>query len=143
VPSTANWLLPLAYVAVLVPRVPAWSGARADVTSGSRRPLEDIIDAVIMRTDLAGDITDVSSQAHDILGLAPELLLSNGLFDRVHVADRVIYLCALSDLKQEAGVRQIEVRGRPPGASGSFTGPYRPFVLELPRAATSDKALAL
>ncbi|MBX3581278.1 MAG: PAS domain-containing sensor histidine kinase [Rhizobiaceae bacterium] len=142
VPSAANWLLPLAYVAVLVPRVPAWSGGRADVP-GSRRPLEDIIDAVVMRTDLAGDITDVSSQAHDILGLAPELLLSNGLFDRLHVADRVIYLCALSDLKQEAGVRRIEVRARAPGATGSSAGDYRPFILEMTRAATEDKAITL
>ena len=28
-------------------------------------------------------------KAHDILGVQPELLLSNGLFDRVHVADRL------------------------------------------------------
>ena len=52
-----------------------------------------------------------------LLGLQPGLLLGSGLFDRVHVGDRVAYLCALSDLREGAAQRKLEVRLRAPRAS--------------------------
>ena len=36
--------------------------------------MEDIIEGVVMRMDLGGEVTDASMQARRILGLAPELL---------------------------------------------------------------------
>ena len=99
--SAGHWLVPLAYVAFVVPRVAAWV---EEVTSGARAApgvaLDEIIEAVVVRMTDTGDVSDASRQARKILGVAPELLLSSGLFDRVHVADRISYMCALADLRQ-------------------------------------------
>jgi len=42
--------------------------------------------------------------------LAPELLLGTGLFDRVHLSDRVAYLTALADMREDAPKRRLELR---------------------------------
>ncbi len=83
--------------------------------------------------DAGGEVLDASRQARRILGLAPELLLSTGLFDRLHVADRVAYMCAVADLRENEGFRRIEARVRVPGSSGTAAGDYRSFVIEMMR----------
>jgi cell cycle sensor histidine kinase DivJ len=82
-------------------------------------------------------VLDASPQARRILGLAPELLLSTGLFDRLHVADRVAYMCALADLREKEGFRRVEARLRVPGSTGTAAADYRPFTIEMMRPAGS------
>ena len=77
---------------------------------------EDLIDAVLLRLSRTGEVIDASAKAEPLLGLQPGLLLGSGLFDRVHVADRVAYLCALSDLREGAAARKLEIRLRAPRA---------------------------
>ncbi len=132
-PAVAHWLIPLSYVAFVAPRIAAWLDEREGAEAEDERPLEDIVEAVVMRIDGAGEVLDASPQARRILGLAPELLLSTGLFDRLHVADRVAYMCALADLREEAGFRRVEARLRVPGAAGNVAADYRPFVIEMTR----------
>lgn len=129
--SAAYWLLPIAYLVLVAPRVATWAEERAE--ADEQRPLEDIIEAVVMRMDLSGEVTDASAQAQRVLGLAPELLLSSGVFDRMHVADRVAYLCALADLRQTSGYRRVAARMRVPGAAGHVARDFRPFVIEMMR----------
>ncbi|MEP9385620.1 PAS domain-containing sensor histidine kinase [Mesorhizobium sp. KR9-304] len=129
----AHWLIPLGYLAFVVPRFVAWLDEKDDATAA--RPLEDIIDAVALRLDGAGEVVDASPQARRILGVAPELLLSGGLFERVHVADRVAYLCALADLRENEGYRRVEARVRVPDPDGAIAADYRPFVIEMMRPA--------
>ena len=81
----------------------------------------------------------LSMQARRILGVAPELLLANGLFDRIHVADRVGYLCALTELRRGAGSRRVELRLRSAGAGGDGPGDYRPFPLEMMRLEDAER----
>jgi cell cycle sensor histidine kinase DivJ len=138
-----HWLAPLAYAAFVVPRLAAWEAEAAD---GSRQQaggrLEDIMDAVVLRLSDAGDVIDASSQARQLLGVAPELLLSSGLLDRVHVGDRLAYLCALTDLRHGAALRRVELRLRlPAGVAGRGPGDYRPFALELMRPSGAGEPL--
>ena len=111
------WLALLVYAAFMAPRLVVWlDEVRSAAESATTRPLEDMIDAVVLRLSASGEVLDASPQSRRILGVAPELLFANGLFDRIHVADRVAYMCALADLRgrldndslSEDEIRQIE-----------------------------------
>ena len=105
----------------------------------ARRPAgaEELLDAVVLRLSRTGEVLDASVKAEPLLGLQPGLLLGSGLFERVHVADRVAYLCALSDMREGAAARKLEVRLRAPRASiDESDEKYSDFALEL--AATGD-----
>jgi len=52
---------------------------------------------VISRHGANGAVLFISPVAEDLLGTAAANLLGHGLFERVHVADRPVYLTALSD----------------------------------------------
>jgi cell cycle sensor histidine kinase DivJ len=132
-PTAAHWLIPLGYLAFVVPRLVAWLDGRVDEAADGKQPLEEIVEAVVLRMDAGGEVLDASRQARRILGLAPELLLSTGLFDRLHVADRVAYMCAVADLRENEGFRRIEARVRVPGSAGTAAGDYRSFVIEMMR----------
>jgi len=140
--SFVHWLIPLAYLGFVLPRLAAWLDDTANSSERSELQLEDMIEAVVLRMDVSGEILDASAQARRILGLSPELLLSSGLFDRLHVADRVVYLCALADLRQMQGFRRVDARIRVPGAAGSAASDFRPFVIEMMRP-DEDRAITL
>jgi two-component system, cell cycle sensor histidine kinase DivJ len=128
-----HWLVPLAYVATLALRVAELLQARTAEAADPAAPrLEDVIDAVVFRFESNGDVAEASGKAREILRLAPELLLGNGLFERIHVADRVAYLCALADLREGAAWRRLELRLRLPGGTAERTaGNYLPFTIEI------------
>ncbi|MEO5759056.1 MAG: PAS domain-containing sensor histidine kinase, partial [Mesorhizobium sp.] len=113
-------------------------GASHDEDTAGR--LEDIIDAVVVRIARHGEVLDASAKARTLLKLPPELLCGNGLFDRVHLSDRVSYLSALADMRDGALSRRLELRIRLPqngnGRNDSrlMADNYRPFSLELVRA---------
>ncbi|WP_245444872.1 sensor histidine kinase [Pseudaminobacter soli (ex Li et al. 2025)] len=127
-----HWLVPLAYVATLLPRLGGLVAKTSQDEENDERPrLEDIVDAVVIRMAPNGDISDVSAQARETMRLQPELLLGTGLFDRIQVSDRVAYLCALADLRGGATRRKVEVRVRLPRQEDGPTDNYRPFLIEL------------
>jgi cell cycle sensor histidine kinase DivJ len=89
----------------------------------------------VFRIAKQGDVLDASAKARSILHLAPELLIGTGLFDRIHLSDRVSYLSALADLREGAVLRKLDLRIRLPQAgAGAFASNYRRFSLELMRA---------
>ncbi|TIS74229.1 MAG: PAS domain-containing sensor histidine kinase [Mesorhizobium sp.] len=135
-----HWLLPLAWALTLVPRVAALgspAGAQLDPATDDR--LENIIDAVVLRAGRHGEVLDASAKARTILKLQPELLFGTGLFDRIHLSDRVAYLSALADMRDGASARRLDLRVRLPQNGHSPTADnYRPFSLELMRAEHED-----
>lgn len=134
--SAWHWLVPAAYMLSLLPRLHSLLGVeRHQATDGQERGIEDVIDAVVLRMAPNGEVADVSRKARDILNLQPELLLSSGLLDRIHVADRVAYLSALADIRDGASSRSCELRLRlPRQADGPSGNNYRLFCAELVRA---------
>jgi cell cycle sensor histidine kinase DivJ len=127
-----HWIVPLAYAATLVLRAGGLFDSNREERDADRPGLEDILDAVVVRMTPSGELLDVSAQARKLLRLQPELLLGTGLFDRIHVADRVGYLCALADLRDGAKHRTVELRIRlPRQEEGSSNDNYQPYLLEL------------
>lgn len=146
-----HWLVPLAWALTLVPRVSAFrgtAGAADTVDAGDR--LEDIIDAVVLRVARHGEVVDASAKARTLLKLPPELLSGTGLFDRVHLSDRVSYLSALADMRDGALSRRLELRIRlPQNGGGAHNGNglvadnYQPFALELVRGEQQSDVFTL
>ncbi len=128
-----HWLVPLAYVVTVAVRLPGvFQPAASEAPDAEQPRLEEIVQAVVIRMSPNGDIVDVSEQARDIFRVQPELLLGTGLFERIHVSDRVAYLCALADLRGGAAHRTVDLRIRLPrvDANGSNDN-YQPFSVEL------------
>ncbi|PDQ20733.1 PAS domain-containing sensor histidine kinase [Mesorhizobium sanjuanii] len=140
-----HWLLPLAWAFTLAPRLAALgnpAGARLDPAVDDR--LENIIDAVVLRVGRHGEVQDASAKARTLLKLQPELLLGTGLFDRIHLSDRVAYLSALADMRDGALARRLDLRVRLPQDGGGATADnYRPFSLELARAEKQEDVFTL
>ncbi|TIL62137.1 ATP-binding protein [Mesorhizobium sp.] len=138
-----HWLLPLAWALTLVPRVAALgspAGAQLDPATDDR--LENIIDAVVLRAGRHGEVLDASAKARTILKLQPELLFGTGLFDRIHLSDRVAYLSALADMRDGAPARRLDLRVRlPQNGDGPTADNYRPFSLELARGEEQQDVL--
>ncbi|MFU0506662.1 ATP-binding protein [Pseudaminobacter sp. NGMCC 1.201702] len=135
VPAAWHWLVPVAYAATVIIRiVGALETARAEEQEDGPVRLETIVDGVVVRMSMNGDVTDVSPQARTMLRLAPELMLGAGLFERIHISDRVGYLCALADLRAGAPRRTVEARMRLPRTDDARAGQadnYQPFAIDL------------
>ena len=141
-PTGWHWILPLAYAAFAVPRAAAWVAEVHGEPPGPLSPgLEDVIDAVDLRFAPTGEVVDASPQARRIVGVAPELLLGDGLFDRIHVADRVGYLCALAELRHGAGRAARRAAGCASPVDRNGPGAYRPFLLEMMRGEDCGEAI--
>jgi cell cycle sensor histidine kinase DivJ len=138
--SAWHWLVPLAYMATIGLRIAGpFKSDTAKQTDADPARLDDVIEAVVFRLTQSGEVVDASDKARKILRLAPELLLGNGLFERVHVADRIAYLCALADLRGGAVFRQVELRLRLPNETAEQRGGnYQAFAIELARAGNDD-----
>lgn len=131
--SAWHWLLPLAWAAAVAVRAVEFvADGAAERANAPADALENILKAIVLRMAHSGDVVDVSEQARSMLRLQPELLLGTALFDRIHVADRVAYLCALADMRDGADLRQVEMRLRLPRQNESDAGDnFRPFALEM------------
>jgi cell cycle sensor histidine kinase DivJ len=132
--ATWHWLLPLGWALTLLPRAAALANTivRHPAEPSSDR-LEDVIDAVVLRVSPQGEVLDASAKTRSLLKLAPELLLGTGLFDRVHLSDRVAYLTALADMREGAPKRRLDLRIRLPRESAGNVDNFRPFSLDLMR----------
>ncbi|MER8674917.1 MULTISPECIES: HAMP domain-containing sensor histidine kinase [unclassified Mesorhizobium] len=140
-----HWLLPLAWGLTLVPRLAALGdAARAQPALLPNDRIEDMIDAVVLHVARHGEVLDASAKARTILKLPPELLFGAGLFDRIHLSDRVAYLSALADMRDGALARRLDLRVRlPQDGSASTADNYRPFQLELVRAGGQQETFTL
>ncbi|MCR5858890.1 HAMP domain-containing sensor histidine kinase [Mesorhizobium sp. J428] len=125
--SAWHWLVPLAYGAIAAPRL---ASAIREEIEALRQPretaVEDVLDAVVLRIARSGDTTDVGGRSEALLGVAPELLLGEGFFERVHVSDRVELMRALADA--DRGHTDFELRIR---VAGDSAGTFRSFAAEL------------
>ncbi|WP_309084100.1 PAS domain-containing sensor histidine kinase [Chelativorans sp.] len=131
--SAWQWMVPLAYALTILARLPLVLGTeRREAAEEPAPALEDIIGAALLRLQETGEVTSVSGRAEPLLGVAPEMLLGSGFFDRIHVADRVAWLSALSDLREGAEARTMRVRVRVPAEPGIPShAAYRSFICEF------------
>ena len=126
-----HWLIPVLYGAIVVPRL---ATALKEELAAMRQPremsVEDVLDAVILRIGPTGEVVDAGGRTGDLIGVAPEMLLGEGFFDRLHVADRVAYMQALASTRAGASAESIEIRVRAASDGGSAPQ-YRVFAVEF------------
>ena len=79
---------------------------------------------VITRHGRNGAVLFVSPAAEALFGIKAGELMSHGLFDRVHVADRPAYLTALADAAAHGEVRSVEFRIRRGGGNEAQAGQF-------------------
>jgi cell cycle sensor histidine kinase DivJ len=139
-PSAWQWLVPLVYAATLLVRWPFTGPAEGQVSSETPGlALEEMIGAAVLRLQVSGDVVHASPKLEEVLGVAPEMLLGTGFFDRIHVTDRVAWLSTLGDLREGAGPRTLRLRLRVPAAPGlPIQAAYRSFIFDV--AALQDAA---
>lgn len=144
-PSAAQWLVPLIYIAMLGLRFTVNEPVRADADAAPEASgIEERMSAVLLRVNRSGDVMHASSQAETLLNVRSDILLGNGFFQRIHVADRVAYLCAVSDINEGAEARTISMRLRMPVEQGTLRAPgYRQFGVELLSAAGEGGAVVI
>jgi cell cycle sensor histidine kinase DivJ len=138
------WLTPTLYAATLGLRWLQQTEAVSDARERNAEGLpEACFDALVVRIARNGEVESASAQATAIMGLEPELLLATGLFDRVHVADRVAFMCAVAQARDEGKAARCTVRLRMPRIPGAEGGGYRAFDIEVVRPATDGSVVAL
>src|SRR5262245_52045632 len=91
---------------------------------------------VITRHDEKGRVTFASAAAERLFGDPPASILGEGLFERVHVADRPVYLTALS--RAAAGNEQLSLAFRVRRSSPGDAVEYVPVEMRCRPVAVRD-----
>ncbi|WP_147307415.1 HAMP domain-containing sensor histidine kinase [Mesorhizobium sp. GR13] len=135
--SATLWLPVMIYGMTIAARL--MKSESSESNGATSFELAEALDAAVLRLTVTGEVSDVTEKTRDLMRLPPELLLQQGLFDRVHVADRVAYMCALSDLRNGAKNRQLDMRVRLPAEnSESLAGVYEWFSAEFVRLPSDE-----
>ncbi|PZO81658.1 MAG: PAS domain-containing sensor histidine kinase [Mesorhizobium amorphae] len=87
--------------------------------------------ALRLAFDSAGEVAEASGAAPDLLTLPNAVLLGTGFFDRLHVADRVAFLCAQAAIREGGASDTLPVRLRLPKGDGPTPPGYRTLSLSL------------
>ena len=145
IPSATQWLVPLIYAATILMRLAPLTHTKEEPASETPTlDFEEIMGAATLRFQPTGDVVYASPQAEEVLGVAPEILLGSGLFDRIHVADRITWLSAVSDMREGAGARMLRLRIRVPAEKGVPThAAYRTFICDLVAGPKGEGMIAL
>lgn len=114
------WVFPLLYAVTMWMRFTAPQARATDAPADGTDQYErtaDLTGTVIMRAASDGQIAYATHQADALFGVPRPLLLGKGLFERLHVTDRVAFLSLLADMGGDGERRSAELRVRMP-ASG-------------------------
>ena len=85
----------------------------------------DALGDLLVWLDASGSADQVSAACEHLLGASPDELAGRGLFDRIHVADRPVFLKAVDDAVHDASTVTALVRVRP------LTGEPRHLWIEM------------
>ena len=129
--SPWQWLSPALYALTLGLRFASRTVAAPQMEISHTLIPDICLDAVVAKLGRSGEVEAVSPQASRILGVEPELLLGNGLFDRVQVGDRVAFLCAAAKTRDDGTTQHCDIRIRMPVGPDGMAGVYQPFEIEM------------
>jgi cell cycle sensor histidine kinase DivJ len=104
------------------------------------RMLAEHMHDLITRHTRSGNVTFASPAALRITGAEPSVLLGQGLFDRVHIADRPSYLTALSTTATAGTETSVRFRLRRDNPNGGMTPDW--CWVEMRCALIEDETLA-
>ncbi|WP_181704317.1 sensor histidine kinase [Chthonobacter albigriseus] len=112
--NAAAGLVTLVYASMIAIRVETQhrdAETRANSGEGRYRLLADTMTDLVTCHGADGDVTFASPATARVLGVKPYELLADGLFRRVHIADRPAFLTALSEAIHR-GMSAVEFRVR-------------------------------
>lgn len=138
--SAWHWLAPALYAALLCVRLkPAENETSTTAASILDLDFLERMSGAVLSIAPNGDIQGATSRTEEVLGLAPELVVDGGLFERIRIPDRVAYRCALSDIQAGASQRTVDLMLRVPGKNATaVSGTHLPFEMELIRSPQED-----
>ncbi len=113
-------------LAALSGRAARRRGAEARADRERYRALADTVGDVVLQFDRAGAAARVGCASQRLFGLAPAELAGRGLFERLHVADRPVFLKLVADVADgRSGTATLRLRtGRTvPSQRGDFHEP--------------------
>ncbi|PSC04556.1 PAS domain-containing sensor histidine kinase [Alsobacter soli] len=99
-------------IALLTQREMRARALRERRLTAHNRLLVDGFGDLVTRHDAQGSVFYAGPAAGSVLGVAPGALTGRGLFERVHVADRPLYLMALADAGAGSALSRAQVRVR-------------------------------
>lgn len=126
-----QWLLVFIYCATVWPRVGGVLLKAGEIAPEAAPAVEEMMEAAILQLDRNGEVLDATGRTHELFGLPGDLLVGKGLFERIHLGDRVPYLAALADMRRGAARRFLTLRLRIAAQKG--TPDYAHFSVELIR----------
>ncbi len=126
--SVLHWSIPALYALTLAARFPRFGRRGEERQGGDGSAVRCAGMALTMAP--GGDVLEAADGIHAPLGFSSALLLGQGLFDRIHVGDRVAFLRALDALRAGERYGRAEVRLRLPDDVVLGADSFRPFVLE-------------
>lgn len=112
-----HWFVPFAYYVMLVWRArPPLAAAAEIASSGDLRNVRIMkaMNAAVVDFGPGNEVVHASGQVGQLLNVDGPFLLGNGLFNRIHVGDRVTFLSALSGIRNGEGTGPVELRIRVP-----------------------------
>ena len=146
--ATAALIAALGYGGVLAAASGRTGRLRRDEARAGQdryRALAEAIDGVVVQFDRAGAACHVGCASQRLFGIAPRDLAGRGVFERLHVADRPVFLKLVADVAAEGrpGSATLRLRtGRTvPSQRGAFDEPvFAPVDLALrpPRPGEAD-----
>lgn len=144
-PSAWQWLVPLAYGVSVFGRVSLGSTVDAEQHRPSTAETVALANgAVLLRLQVNGDVVEADARAQSVLGVAPELLLGGGLFERVLVSDRISYLSALADFREGKTTGSLRLRIRVPADLNLRLGAvYHMFAAEMSQGTHGEILMVL
>ncbi len=131
-------LVVVLWVASLGLRLAGESVARAGTHArhDEAEALTSLQEVAILTLKDNGDLDAVTHHVRTMLGIHPGLLLGSGLFDRIHIADRIAYLTAIADMRDGAPRCKVSIRLRQPATGETAQTLFRAFSIELVRDRT-------
>lgn len=129
--GASAWILPCIYGLTWLPRVSfAGDDVEEQKTVETAEMLAGRIGASLLRFGGQSELRELAGDSASLFGLAPEMLLGSGFFDRLHVSDRVAFMTAFSNVRGvKERVEHLTLRLRVPGREGDAQ--YSSFRVEL------------
>ena len=123
--AIASTALAVLYVGFIALRIDGLQRVRERidrVREARYRLLADNVSDVIAQHAPNGDVVYVSKAVKRVFGLGPADILGDGLFNRIHVIDRLQYLNAISTALHDRRVAAAEIRVRCDGGTEKDSG---------------------
>ena len=138
------WLAPLVHAGTFALRLLAPTDVERDIQAGGTVALpETCFDAVVVTLAGGAEVEHISAQARGLFGIEPAMLLGSGLFDRIHVADRVAFLCAAARTRDEGVPSRCDLRFRMPATADGQASTFAPFEAEFVRPSDDTQAVVV